>query len=236
MRHPPTVALSAHASRTAGARLVMHGLTHRMTGRAWTPGRVLSRASLRARAGRASQLRRRRSVPPARRGDGRSCAAPDSKRRRAPSSRRPGCSRPPRARSSPSAGSTSTRSSDGIVHGGRSLRAPGHRVGLAEPGRGGRHRTLRRSAERQDRRRHARSRFTPPTCGGRAQRRAIRRAVARLLSRMRPESYTTYLGRDASRPRRHRRLADEPVGSHHGLPSAHLISPRGLHARGSAYA
>jgi predicted deacetylase len=39
-QHPPTVAfLRGLADR--GARLVMHGLTHRMTGRAWTPAGLL---------------------------------------------------------------------------------------------------------------------------------------------------------------------------------------------------
>ena len=51
-----------------GATLVMHGLTHRMLGRAWTPARLVSRARLRARAGRVLSLRRRRGRAPAEEG------------------------------------------------------------------------------------------------------------------------------------------------------------------------
>jgi len=39
-RHPPTVRF-ARALADAGARLVMHGLTHRMSGRAWSPAGIV---------------------------------------------------------------------------------------------------------------------------------------------------------------------------------------------------
>jgi predicted deacetylase len=180
-----------------GARLVMHGLTHRMTGRAWTPAGIF-RAHLFARS----------------QGELHNCDAAETSRRLDEGMtilRRAGLEEatrafvPPAWLLSPAARAVvSERGFDfyevfgGIVHGGdryaRRVIGWGS-LGAIEAA------TTALYADLQSVRAGVDTRLAihPADMRRPGQRRAIRRTLARLLPRMLPESYTSYLAARAKR-------------------------------------
>ena len=175
-----------------GATLVMHGLTHRMPGRAWTPlgfvrGHVFARGQgelLRATAAEATRaldegaaiLRRagleaatRAFVPPAWL---LSAAAREVVAR---------------------AGFAFHETFAGIVHERPRARAARHRLGLAQRRRDEWRRPSTPTCSRACPRATRASPFTPPTCAARRSRAPSRGRSRACAARTRPQSYATYL-------------------------------------------
>jgi predicted deacetylase len=202
-RDPPTVRF-LRTLMEGGARLVMHGLTHRMTGRAWTPGGFF-RAHVFARS----------------EGELFNCGAEETSRRLDEGTailRRAGLEEatrafvPPAWLVSPAArGVVAERGFEfyelfgGIFHGGRrhARRVIGWgSLSALEAAATALYADLQSVRTGVD----TRLAIHPADMRRPGQRRAIRRTLARVIPRMHPESYTSYL--DA----RTKRLAATPTG------------------------
>jgi len=195
-RDPPTIRF-LRTLADGGARLVMHGLTHRMTGRAWTPAGIF-RAHVFARG----------------QGELHNCDAAETVRRLDEGMailRRAGLEEATRAFVPPAwllsraaRAVVAERGFDfyevfgGIVHGGDRYARRVIGWGSLGPVEAA---TTALYADLQSVRAGVDTRLAihPADMRRPGQRRAIRRTLARLLPRMRTESYTSYLGARAKR-------------------------------------